>query len=479
MWSCILIYLLSIYARDTSANHVIPNGHRQKVIEALINESLRSHQVTACDGEKVTLHCPRNTHIMVEAGFYGRVVPESQLCPSRIADKKSVGYDSSCDVIQAHSKLSEICDKKRKCNVYVDTTTFEDDPCPSTSKYLQMSYKCRPISYDSESFCSDTEMHLECREGRRLAIYSATYGRQANSDNSHCSTKSSRVPQKECLTDVLPSVIGSCHAQESCTLHVSDEKFKNPCPKDVSAQLNILFMCLNEEIFSEDAINGELQSLLEYKKYFTEGSGNLEMDKGIDEEEEEVEGDSDVEEWENEKEDFNQLVKEDVPDIIEEVTSDSVLEVLEKKVPEMNNDAEYDSVKTRNVVNEAAEVQNDDEMVSPNLVGVVHDILLVGEYLKQNKEKVLVCFVFAVVSALILILTACIIQKCSSGSKSKSQRKPKRVRYSIERSQLLDKGSPYSMLGGPLSLPEMGDPDTETFFRYSISTPPRSTHYDF
>ncbi|PIO56915.1 hypothetical protein TELCIR_21684, partial [Teladorsagia circumcincta] len=67
----------------------------------LMDASLRSHRVQACDGEKVTLHCPRNTHIMIETGFYGRVVPESQLCPGRVPGR--LGYDATCDVIQAKS----------------------------------------------------------------------------------------------------------------------------------------------------------------------------------------------------------------------------------------------------------------------------------------------------------------------------------------------------------------------------------------
>ncbi|VDL73453.1 unnamed protein product [Nippostrongylus brasiliensis] len=116
--------------------------------------------------------------------FYGRVVPEAQLCPGRVPGR--LGYDATCDVIQAKSRLSELCDKKRKCTVYVDTTTFEDDPCPTTSKYLQMSYKCRPILFDGESFCEGAEMQLECREGRRLAIYSANYGRSMRTQAAHC-----------------------------------------------------------------------------------------------------------------------------------------------------------------------------------------------------------------------------------------------------------------------------------------------------
>ncbi|VDK53031.1 unnamed protein product [Cylicostephanus goldi] len=49
-----------------------------------------------------------------------------------------------------------------------------------------MSYKCRPILFDGESFCEGTEMQLECREGRRLAMYSAIYGRSSKGQAAHC-----------------------------------------------------------------------------------------------------------------------------------------------------------------------------------------------------------------------------------------------------------------------------------------------------
>uniref|UniRef100_A0A1I7XD23 APP_amyloid domain-containing protein n=1 Tax=Heterorhabditis bacteriophora TaxID=37862 RepID=A0A1I7XD23_HETBA len=89
-----------------------------------------------------------------------------------------------------------------------------------------------------------------------------------------------------------------------------------------------------------------------------------------------------------------------------------------------------------------------------------------------NKEKVLLCVVLSVSLALILLLVACIVQQFCGGSK-----KDERVRYSIERSQLIAKSNP--LLDGLSSVVEMGDIESETFLRYSLSTPPRSTHYDF
>uniref|UniRef100_A0A1I7WEP8 Neural_ProG_Cyt domain-containing protein n=1 Tax=Heterorhabditis bacteriophora TaxID=37862 RepID=A0A1I7WEP8_HETBA len=129
-----------------------------------------------------------------------------------------------------------------------------------------------------------------------------------------------------------------------------------------------------------------------------------------------------------------------------------------------------------------------------------------------NKEKVLLCVVLSVSLALILLLVACIVQQFCGGSK-----KDERVRYSIERSQLIAKSNPCkceaqshretnnellsweergelkkkrtlcltsfaptnNLLDGLSSVVEMGDIESETFLRYSLSTPPRSTHYDF
>lgn len=83
-------------------------------------ESLKSNRVQACDGERIVLHCPRlergkrgdglrNTHILLESAFYGRVVPSSQLCPASQNPRAAFSpnlfdqEESTCDVMQAFS----------------------------------------------------------------------------------------------------------------------------------------------------------------------------------------------------------------------------------------------------------------------------------------------------------------------------------------------------------------------------------------
>lgn len=73
-------------------------------IAALMMESLRSNLVQACDGERITLHCPKNTQILLENIFYGRLIPSDQLCPSSTTKHQfPLNEDVSCDVIQAHA----------------------------------------------------------------------------------------------------------------------------------------------------------------------------------------------------------------------------------------------------------------------------------------------------------------------------------------------------------------------------------------
>lgn len=67
-------------------------------------ESLRSNFVQACDNEQITLHCPKNTQILFEKIFYGRLVASDQLCPSTSAHRQFAPNDDiSCDVVQAHA----------------------------------------------------------------------------------------------------------------------------------------------------------------------------------------------------------------------------------------------------------------------------------------------------------------------------------------------------------------------------------------
>ncbi|CAB3407474.1 unnamed protein product [Caenorhabditis bovis] len=395
----------------------------------ILRESLRSNRVQACDDERITLSCPRNTQIMVQTGFYGRVVPETQLCPGRHRPPPPSAsiihhHSSTCDVIQAHTRISEMCDKRRKCTVVVDSHTFEDDPCPSTSKYLQMSYACMPVSFDDETFCSSSEVRLECREGRRLAIYAAQMRTSAQ-----CSTPTGL----ECSTDALPTVLRECHAKESCTISNVETDCKD-------AHLHLVYMCVNEEIFSEEAIKGELTSLEGYLKNAKAAKAPLEKEE---------------DRWER-------IVDESPPSPAPSIHM-------------INNDASY--VTHDEYRMDPPPSVPDVEPVEPNLIGVGHDVLQIAHFFKQNKEKALTCAVLSISMAAIVVLSACIVKRlCRSGrtTNGSSAHKSSKSRHSLETSRLVS-----SNYGGTLTpTVHLCDIEDESFMRYSLpGSKPASQHY--
>ncbi|VDD98054.1 unnamed protein product, partial [Enterobius vermicularis] len=44
-------------------------------------------------------------------------------------------------------KIQKHCRNRRNCRFVVKSSFFDEDSCPGTSKYLQISYKCKPSMF--------------------------------------------------------------------------------------------------------------------------------------------------------------------------------------------------------------------------------------------------------------------------------------------------------------------------------------------
>ncbi|MGH0153252.1 UNVERIFIED_CONTAM: hypothetical protein FKN15_042305 [Acipenser sinensis] len=73
-------------------------------------------------------------------------------------------------------KMQDECQDRRSCQLLVNSRLFGVDPCPSTSKYLTVWYKCRPNEYKSKVACEDDKLTLSCKQSMVIAIYSAIFG---------------------------------------------------------------------------------------------------------------------------------------------------------------------------------------------------------------------------------------------------------------------------------------------------------------
>ncbi|KAI6241417.1 hypothetical protein M3Y99_00369700 [Aphelenchoides fujianensis] len=103
-------------------------------------------------------------------------------------------------------------------------------------------------------------MKLACPHQKRLFVYSASFGRTVATQATHCSLRDPVA--QDCVDDVLPAVLHSCHAQQSCKLPVDERFLGNPCgPSALSKYLSVISACVHETVFSEAAIKGELESM--------------------------------------------------------------------------------------------------------------------------------------------------------------------------------------------------------------------------
>eukprot|EP00076_Gallus_gallus_P030665 XP_015155282.1 protein eva-1 homolog C isoform X5 [Gallus gallus] len=155
-----------------------------------LTKLLQNHTAYACDGERLSLHCPRHSTISIQTAFYGQ---DYQMCGTQQPEARMT-EPTNCVAPTSLQKVLDECQNLRSCQLLVNSRVFGPDLCPGTTKFLLVSFKCKPTEYKTKSACENQELKLHCQESKFLIIYSATYGSWAHEDNI-CSAKAERVPQ--------------------------------------------------------------------------------------------------------------------------------------------------------------------------------------------------------------------------------------------------------------------------------------------
>ncbi|KAG7484471.1 hypothetical protein MATL_G00049590 [Megalops atlanticus] len=208
---------------------------------------IQSHSTHACDGEQLRLHCPRHSTISVLSAFYGH--SEVPLCAPRT--KVDRASNESCSAFTALQKLLAECQGHRDCQLLVNNHVFGHDPCPGTSKHLQVSYKCKPTEHKKKVGCEGEHVKLYCKYPRVLNIYSAVYGR-ALEDENICSSHDRDPPPFECLFHGAVHLVSkTCYAKQRCVITVNDHNFRDPCLPGIKKYLSILYACVPQTLLRE------------------------------------------------------------------------------------------------------------------------------------------------------------------------------------------------------------------------------------
>ena len=91
--------------------------------------------VTICEHRKKTISCGADQVILIKKANYGRL--SNNVCrPGRSSDVK-------CRSENSLRIIRKKCDKERSCELYAKNSVF-GDPCPGTSKYLNVVFACVP-----------------------------------------------------------------------------------------------------------------------------------------------------------------------------------------------------------------------------------------------------------------------------------------------------------------------------------------------
>ncbi|KAK3094143.1 hypothetical protein FSP39_024663, partial [Pinctada imbricata] len=96
-----------------------------------------------CEGTSLTITCPSGSRVHIEKANYGRIGPSSDNPCGRPEDS-----NQTCRDQDSLSIVRNQCEGQQTCSVAVNSGTFGGDPCPGTSKYLQVEYICSRKRYN-------------------------------------------------------------------------------------------------------------------------------------------------------------------------------------------------------------------------------------------------------------------------------------------------------------------------------------------
>uniref|UniRef100_A0A4W3H6A6 Si:ch73-335m24.2 n=1 Tax=Callorhinchus milii TaxID=7868 RepID=A0A4W3H6A6_CALMI len=203
---------------------------------------LQNHTVQACDGEQLPINCPPQSTISVLSAFYG-LIQQVRFSHHHIPPLPPPLHSPDNPLSVDLQKVFDECQEQRSCQLSVNSRVFGLDPCPGTTKYLIISYKCKPDGHKRKAVCENEKLRLHCKNHTILVIYSASFGRSPNG-NVDCPSINSSAPDIECLSSTaLRQLSMRCHGKPNCTVIANVLSFGNPCFPGVRKQLKVAYAC--------------------------------------------------------------------------------------------------------------------------------------------------------------------------------------------------------------------------------------------
>ncbi|XP_077198660.1 protein eva-1 homolog C isoform X2 [Paroedura picta] len=211
-----------------------------------LTKLLQNHTVYACDGDHLSLQCPRHSTISIQSAYYGQAY---QMCNTQ-QPEAMMKAPLNCVASTTLQKVLDECQDLRACHLLVNSWLFGPELCPGITKYLLVSFKCKPTEYKSRSVCENEELKLHCKESKFLNIYTASYGRSVY-EKDVCSSEVGRLPQFDCFSYTALEVLSKkCYGKQRCKIIANSHNFGKPCLPGVKKYLNVSYACVPKFIFA-------------------------------------------------------------------------------------------------------------------------------------------------------------------------------------------------------------------------------------
>ncbi|CAL4096325.1 unnamed protein product, partial [Meganyctiphanes norvegica] len=227
------------------------------IYPALLSGTLQTFQRFACDNTTLNLSCPENTTLDILLAKYGRPGKKKgqpsppDLCPP-LGRQTSPDPKANCNYDDNNYKILQTvisaCHHRNYCNIQVSPETFStQDPCPTTRKYIEVAYKCRPETFINRIVCQDSLLNLKCERNFRLAIYNVLYGRSL--DGSIMCPQKPGIPEEDCQASFATEmVMNKCHGQRNCVIKADPNTFGRPCRPESLMYMKTVYTCVPRKI---------------------------------------------------------------------------------------------------------------------------------------------------------------------------------------------------------------------------------------
>ncbi|KAJ0177087.1 hypothetical protein K1T71_007096 [Dendrolimus kikuchii] len=216
-------------------------------------DTLKTNKRAVCDDNVALVTCPSGTVITILSSKY--LDAASEACSMGTISTALEEKEKKCkrpnnvqySILQT---AIEACQKKPKCEISTNLRPGVVDPCPHAKKHVELTYKCRPDEFRSQTGCEGYIVELICNLHSRISILNAQFGR-TDYEPETCPQAKGMLEETCTAPYSFEKVIQMCLGKRHCQIKASAQIFESPCNPNTKPYLKVVYACVPFGVLSE------------------------------------------------------------------------------------------------------------------------------------------------------------------------------------------------------------------------------------